>query len=73
MHTARSNLASARELVALLPHWFVFHWVHMDTTLVVAVDFAAGKHPAAPSPQPASGKVADSDVHLPSNLIYLNS
>lgn len=53
-HAARSNFAAARELVALLPHWFLFHWVHMDTTLVVAADFvAAGKHPAAPPHQPA--------------------
>lgn len=57
-HTARSNFSAARELVALLPHWFLFHWVHMDTTLVVAADFAAaGKYPAAAPHQPAGGKV----------------
>ncbi|MDQ1812332.1 hypothetical protein RBA41_03355 [Massilia sp. CCM 9210] len=55
-HTVRSNFSAARELVALLPHWFLFHWVHMDTTLVVAADLAASATaPAPPSHQPAQG------------------
>jgi hemerythrin len=55
-HTICSNFSAARELVALLPHWFLFHWVHMDTTLVVAADLAASAQgPAPPSYQAASG------------------
>lgn len=40
-HTGPGNLSAARELVALLPHWFLFHWVQMDATLAVAADLAA--------------------------------
>lgn len=56
-HTVRGNLYAARELVALLPHWFLFHWVHMDTTLVVAADMAATGTRPAPPHQHASGSV----------------
>lgn len=43
----RGDFPAASELVALLPNWFLFHWVHMDTTVVVAVGFAAAS--CAPS------------------------
>lgn len=49
-HTVRSNFSAARELAALLPHWFLFHWVHMDTTLIVAADMAATGTPPRPAP-----------------------
>jgi hemerythrin len=43
--------SGARALVALLPHWFVFHWVRMDTTLVMAAASVAAGRPLAPPPQ----------------------
>lgn len=43
---AHGNVCAARAVVALLPHWFVFHWAHMDTTLIVTASFAASGTPA---------------------------
>lgn len=47
-HAARGNVGGARTLAALLPHWFVFHWVHMDTTLVVAASLSCPSMRHAP-------------------------
>ncbi len=40
-HAAHGRACGARALVALLPHWFVFYWVRMGTTLVAATRLAA--------------------------------
>jgi hemerythrin len=48
---AQRDFTGARALVALLPHWFLFHWVRMDMTLVMAAESVAAGRPLAPPSQ----------------------
>lgn len=61
---ARCDFFAARALIALLPHWFLFHWVSMDTTLVMAAEsVAAGRPLAPPTPWPRGDSLPGRAAH----------